>query len=191
MDRLWQIAPDTYRWTSNSLYNNGYIEIDKSGKNTTVKVTYSYWFTPLLKFWYEHKLLIFILLSGYLILCVSVPILLKISCGYLRKKKEAAANGKILTPTVKQERSFKNFRFLKGSVSTCPDCGASTPTGSCFCEQCGYDLQAKALKTSEHICKNCGNRYKESEIYCGYCGKKLEKESAHCRAAGKLIHATY
>ena len=170
------IAPDTYRWTSNSLYNNGYIEIDKSGKNTTVKVTYSYWFTPLLKFWYEHKLLIFILLSGYLILCVTVPILLKILCGYLREKKEAAANGKILTPTAKQERSFKNFRFLKGSVSTCPDCGASTPTGSCFCEQCGHDLQAKALKTSEHICKNCGNRYKESEIYCAYCGKKLEKE---------------
>lgn len=173
------IEADTYRWTSNSLYSGGSIDISEDSREASVRVTKEYWFTPLLRLWHKHMLLICMILLVYLAVCIAVPVSVKNICARARQKKASAAAAH--DSHTGQVQRTENVSPLEKSASAeaylqCPNCGLQVTSKDRFCKQCGCNLQMMRKKITEHICKNCGHHYKDNEAYCGKCGTKIDKE---------------
>ena len=175
------IEADTYRWTSNSLYSGGSIDIDTNSRDATIRMTKDYWFTPLLQLWYQHTYLICMALLAYIAVCIAVPVSIKKIRVRVQKKKASVTTVTIPAPIAEQPQEPESAPVLEDHVSDegnllCPNCGFKVTSDARFCKQCGFDLQIAQTKAMERVCKNCGHLCKENEVYCGKCGTKLEKE---------------
>lgn len=173
------IEAGTYRWTSNSLYYGGSLDIDEKNHNATIRITKDYWFTPLLQLWHEHIYVILLGLLTFIAACIAIPVLFRKIHKRIQNKKASA--DRISIPSSSSEKTQESNEAPtskihmpdKGSLS-CPNCGLKNASGR-YCKQCGADLQIAPKKTTAYICKNCGNVCKENEMYCGKCGTKIEK----------------
>ena len=175
------IEADTYRWTSNSLYSGGSIDIDTNSRDATIRMTKDYWFTPLLQLWHHHTCLICVALLAYIAMCIAVPVSIKKIRVRVQKKKASVTTVTVPTRIVEQPQEPESAPVLEDHASDegnllCPNCGFKVASAARFCKQCGFDLQIAQAKAAERICKNCGHLCKENELYCGKCGTKLEKE---------------
>lgn len=175
------IEADTYRWTSNSLYSGGSIDIDTNSRDATIRMTKDYWFTPLLQLWHQYSYLICIALLAYIAVCIAVPVSIKKIRVRVQKKKASVTTVTIPAPIAEQPQEPESAPVLEDHVSDednllCPNCGFKVASAARFCKQCGFDLQIAQTKAMERVCKNCGHLCKENEVYCGKCGTKLEKE---------------
>lgn len=175
------IEADTYRWTSNSLYSGGSIDIDTNSRDATIRMTKDYWFTPLLQLWHQYSYLICIALLAYIAVCITVPVSIKKIRVRVQKKKASVTTVTIPAPIAEQPQEPESAPVLEDHVSDednllCPNCGFKVASAARFCKQCGFDLQIAQTKAMERVCKNCGHLCKENEVYCGKCGTKLEKE---------------
>lgn len=175
------IEADTYRWTSNSLYSGGSIDIDADSRDATIRMTKDYWFTPLLRLWHQNAYLICMALLAYIAVCIAVPVSIKKIRVRIQKKKASITTVTIPAPIAEQPQEPESAPVLEDHVSDednllCPNCGFKVASAARFCKQCGFDLQIAQTKAMERVCKNCGHLCKENEVYCGKCGTKLEKE---------------
>lgn len=183
------IEADTYKWTSNSLYSGGSINVDSDSRNATVRINNEYWFTPLLQTWYQHTALICLAFAAFLALCIAAPVSMKNMRVRVRKKKVPVPVVPRPAPVVRQTQVPNNIPVAVKPVPPvavkpvsdesglqCPKCGLKAVSGARFCKRCGCDLQKAAPKTTEHVCGNCGRPYKEDETFCATCGTKIEKE---------------
>ncbi len=172
----------TYRWTSNSLYSGGSIDIDADSRDATIRMTKDYWFTPLLCMWHQHAYIICIALLAYIAVCITIPILIKKISVHVPKKKVPVTNTAVPAPIAEHTQELESAAVLEEdhvsdeSNLLCPNCGCQVASEARFCKQCGFDLRAAPTKETEHICKNCGHLCKENEVYCGKCGTKIERE---------------
>lgn len=123
------IEADTYRWTSNSLYSGGSIDIDTDSRNAAVSMTKEYWFTPLMRFWYQNTVFICMALLAYLAVCIAVPVSMKRICVLLAKRAPEPGSDAVAEERVPDEAGL-----------ACPNCGFRYEAGDRFCEQCGYNL---------------------------------------------------
>lgn len=75
----------------------------------------------------------------------------------------------------KIDKNEERIALLKGA-ERCPVCGARTPKGSRFCNNCGnLIMQEENLKTQ--YCPNCGSPLTSTgQKFCETCGAKLEDE---------------
>lgn len=175
------IEADTYRWTSNSLYSGGSMDIDTESRDATIRMTKDYWFTPLLQLWHQHTYLICVALLAYIAVCIAVPVSIKKIRVRVQKKKASATTVTVSAPITEQPQELESVPVAEDHASDegnllCPNCGFKVTSAARFCKQCGFDLQIAQAKATEHVCKNCGHLCKENELYCGKCGTKLEKE---------------
>ena len=175
------IEADTYRWTSNSLYSGGSIDIDTDSRDATIRMTKDYWFTPLLRLWHQHTYLICIALLAYIVVCIAVPVSIKKIRVRVQNKKAVVTTVTVPAPIAERPQEPESALVLEDHVSDennllCPNCGFKVASAARFCKQCGFDLQNAQAKETERVCKNCGHLCKENEVYCGKCGTKLEKE---------------
>lgn len=153
------IQPDKYRWTSNSLYGSGSFEVESNAKSAAVKITRSYWFAPMLRFWDQHTQQICVVLAAYLIVCMALPLAL---AGVRKKRKKPAPAVEVAeVPTAEPEEGV-----------SCPSCGARAAPGAKFCRECGYAIPPE--HTTERVCQSCGAVCGEDEAYCVACGTKIE-----------------
>ena len=141
------IEPNTYKWTCNSLYSGGSIDIDADSKDATIRMTINYWFTPLIEFWYQHMVLICMLLLIYLVLCITVPILFKRI--YMRIQKKKNIIFKEPKPIQKTEVNSETECIyiaedinLRDAGLICPSCGLQAEAGARYCKRCGCDLSS-------------------------------------------------
>lgn len=175
------IEADTYRWTSNSLYSGGSMDIDTESRDATIRMTKDYWFTPLLQLWHQHTYLICVALLAYIAVCIAVPVSIKKIRVRVQKKKASVTTVTVSAPITEQPQELESVPVAEDHASDegnllCPNCGFKVTSAARFCKQCGFDLQIAQAKATEHVCKNCGHLCKENELYCGKCGTKLEKE---------------
>lgn len=152
------IEPDTYKWTSNSLYSGGSIDIDADSNNATVRVTKDYWFTPLLQLWHQHIFMICVAALAYIVVCISIPVLLKKICVWLQKKRAKASEE---TESASEEAAEKTAP-QEAAEKTAP---AEEKQQEASCE----------VVTEEAVCPNCGHHCADNSTYCCECGTKLEK----------------
>ena len=80
------IEADTYRWKSNSLYSEGTMEIDADDHDVNIRVNTNYWFTPLIQLWHQHNILICVALLVYMLMCIAIPISIKLLVRVFRKR---------------------------------------------------------------------------------------------------------
>ncbi len=175
------IEANTYRWTSNSLFGGGSIDIDGDSRDASVRTTKTYWFAPLLQLWKQHTLLISVIILAYMTLCILVPVSIKNIRSRIKKNKlltHSENKAEMSTETIPEITdipiSEEIHRNEEGSL--CPNCGYQTTLNARFCKQCGHDLSVTPSKPIEHVCVQCGHPYKETEIYCGKCGTKITRE---------------
>ena len=74
------------------------------------------------------------------------------------------------------EAAAKNPQALPAiSVETiaCPACGASNPSSSKFCRECGGKLAAPAVE-KQLFCTACGAQNPAGTKFCGECGNWLD-----------------
>lgn len=162
------IEADTYRWTSNSLYSGGSIDIDTNSRGATIRMTKGYWFTPLLQLWHQYSYLICIALLAYIAVCIAVPVSIKKVRVRVQKKKASVTTVTIPAPIAEQPQEPESAPVLEDHVSDednllCPNCGFKDASAARFCKQCGFDLQIAQTKAMEHVCKNCGHLCKEND----------------------------
>lgn len=172
---------DTYRWTSNSLYSGGLIDIDTDSRDATIRMIKDYWFTPLLQLWHQNTVLICMALLAYLAVCIAVPVTIKNIRVRVQKKKASVTEVTTPIPIAEHAQEPENRLVLGEHISgddsmLCPNCGFQVALESRFCKQCGFDLQIAPAETINRVCKNCGHHCKENDVYCGKCGTKIEKE---------------
>lgn len=120
------IETETYRWTSNSLYAGGSLDVGTDGRNAEVRRTKTYGISPLLILWEQNTGLICSALIVYLAVCIAVPVSIKSIRRKLGRKKTAAAS---ISPK-------------------CPSCGFEITQGEKFCRKCGCRLQDENEETS-------------------------------------------
>lgn len=173
------IEADTYRWTSNSLYSGGSIDIDIDSRDATIRMAKDYWFTPLLQLWHQHTYLICIALLAYIAVCIAVPVSIKKIRVRVQKKKASVTTVTVPAFIAEQPQEPESAPVLEDHVSDednllCPNCGFKVASAAQFCKQCGFNLQNAQVKEIECVCKNCGNLCKENEMYCGKCGTKID-----------------
>lgn len=138
------IETDTYRWTSNSLYSGGTIDVDANSRDATIRITKTYWFTPLLQLWHQHTLAVIIGLLGYLVLCALIPNLIKRVRSLILNKKESSsvsiesAQSDITTEPIMLPNSVSEVSDNDGIQ--CPNCGFKSKSGDRFCKKCGHRL---------------------------------------------------
>ena len=159
---------DTYKWTSNSLYGGGSLDIEAGGKAATVRMTHTYWFAPALELWQQYRLVICATVVAYLALCVGVPAGVKRLCNWIRGKKSRAAAKASAAETAAAPAAEPPAQT--GQV--CPDCGFAVEAGARFCRKCGCDLQA--APAAPRVCPNCGRPCTDQETFCGECGTKID-----------------
>lgn len=136
---------DTYKWTCNSLYGGGSIDIDANSRDATVLITKTYWFAPLVQFWHQHTVAIIMVLLGYFFLCALIPILMKkVRSLILNRKRsvpvsmEPAQSGKMTAePLILPDSESK---VSEHDGTPCPNCGFQAKSGDRFCQKCGHRL---------------------------------------------------
>lgn len=173
------IEADTYRWTSNSLYSGGAIDVDADSRNATVRMTKSYWFASILQLWYQHTLLIYIALLAYIAMCIAVPVSIKKTRMNIQNKKSSIPEKTKSDSIIESLPESPNVLISENSIQhneglVCPNCGSQTATGTRFCKHCGYSLQSAFPQSSGRICQNCGTSCTETAVFCKCCGQKLE-----------------
>ena len=74
---------------------------------------------------------------------------------------------------------FKGFQPQEATAApvSCPKCGASVPSTSKFCLECGAKIEI--LKDNEIICPSCGQKTAKGK-FCGECGAALARKCAKC-----------
>ena len=74
---------------------------------------------------------------------------------------------------------FKGFQPQEpvAPATTCPKCGASVPSTSKFCLECGAKIES--LNDNEVICPSCGQKTAKGK-FCGECGAALARKCAKC-----------
>ncbi len=173
------IEAGTYRWTSNSLYSGGSIDIDADSHDVTIRKTKTYWFAPLLEVWQQHTVLVCSALLAYIALCAAIPVSIRNIRKRIHRKRDVSRSDavpkSVAFPTHRSagpQIPVSDIRYEEDPL--CPNCGCKIPSGARFCEQCGCDLRAASPGTAERICPSCGRRCKGREVYCGICGAKIE-----------------
>lgn len=120
------IETETYRWTSNSLYAGGSLDVGTDGRNAEIRRTKTYWISPLLILWEQNTGLICAALIVYLAVCIAVPVSIKNIHRKLGRRKTAVVS----------------------TSPRCPGCGFEISQGERFCRKCGCKLQDGPEETS-------------------------------------------
>lgn len=66
----------------------------------------------------------------------------------------------------------------------CKKCGAISPEGVTFCQNCGARLDGKKQ------CKHCGKFIDEEAVYCGYCGRRTDGKTV-CPECGAVAEGDF
>lgn len=169
------IIADTYRWTSNSMYSGGTMDVEAESSDAMIRVTKDYWFTPLLELCHQHRILICVVLLGYIAVCIAAPVSIKkIRVRVQKKKATAAAPASVAKKTQEPKKTPVPDASASGvTAMLCPNCGSQVTAEDRFCEECGCDLQAALPVKKARFCRNCGHQCKENEVYCGKCGNRI------------------
>lgn len=162
--KLDDMEESTYRWTSNSVYAGGTIEIAQGERSVAARTTRAFWFTPVVEYWHQHTGVIVLILCAYIALCILVPVVICIVKKQIRKwKSKRPAKPAMPDPTPVQ----------KDTVS-CPDCETDNSAGASFCRHCGHPMQSPPTPKPASYCRNCGTPCEPHEKFCKHCGTALQ-----------------
>jgi len=76
-----------------------------------------------------------------------------------------------------QERTATHYRPLHPNSMTCPNCGATVPSGKELCPECGHPLHTG-------VCTYCGSPMEDGDRFCPECGGP--RQGITCPKCGTL-----
>lgn len=156
------IEPNTYSWTSNTLYSSGSIEIESGDLEADIRVETRYWFEPLLQLWQQHRLQLLAALAAFAMVCIAVPVLIR----YFRNR----AGRRKATPSPVPGGKPADAP----AACYCPSCGSPTIPGGSFCGKCGCNLKPELSEPVRPACPACGAELDEDSAFCGQCGYRFK-----------------